>query len=222
MSTQKGISRRQFLIGAAGASVAMVGGAAVLAGRQPDIHFDEYTSTTADSQPGKVLVAYGSQYGSTSGVAAEIAKTLCASGIAADAYSIANAPDLSLYSAVILGAPVISDKWMPNMVRFIEANRSRLQTVPTAYFLTCMTLGLTQSADAQQKVAGVLAAVETQYPEVKPIARGLFPGALDYNKMSYLMRWMYQAFAEDDSSGDFRDWNAIRAWAKDVSISLSV
>jgi len=220
VSEQKGISRRQFIIGAVGAGAALVGGAAFMAAQQPAIEFSEFQCDQAASSPGKVLVAYTSQYGATAGVAAAIAQTLCQSGVAADAKLVANVNDLSAYRAVIVGSPVISEAWMPEAVSFVESNRSLLRGLPVAYFLTCMTLALMDEPAERQKIAGVLTAVEQQIPEVKPVEKGLFAGALDYNKMSYFMRVMYRVFSEDDTAGDFRNWEAIRAWSETLKPRL--
>jgi menaquinone-dependent protoporphyrinogen oxidase len=220
MRQQKRISRRQFLIGAAGVSILTCGGAGVLALRQPAIEFNELSCDQAASDQGKVLVTYASQFGSTGGVAAAIAQALCESGVAAEVKFVSNVTDLSAYRAVIVGAPVHADEWMPEAVTFVETNRNLLSRLPVAYFLTCMTLGLTNQPEARQKMAGVLEKVQKQIPGVTPVDKGLFAGALDYSKMSYFMRVMYQTFAEDDTEGDFRDWNAIRAWTDAVRPKL--
>jgi len=49
--------------------------------------------------------------------------------------------------------------------------------------------------------------------EIKPVGIGTFAGALDYNNLS----WIYKKILKSKESpeGDFRDWNAIRAWARD-------
>ncbi len=220
MSQQKRISRRQFIIGAAGVSVAACAGVSFLAAQQPPIEFNELSCGQAVNEQGKVLVAYTSQYGSTAGVAVAIAQTLCQGGVAADARFVANVNDLSAYRAVVVGSPVISEAWMPEAVTFVETNRGLLSKLPVAYFLTCMTLGLTDKPEEKQKIAGVLAAVEKQIPEVIPVDKGLFAGALDYNKMSYFMQVMYRVFSEDVTSGDFRNWDAIRTWSETLRPKL--
>lgn len=220
MSQQKRISRRQFLIGAAGVSILACGGASALALRQPPLEFSELGCDQAASDQGKVLVTYASQFGSTGGVAAAIARTLCENGVAAEARLITNVTDPSAYRAVIVGAPVHSDAWMSEAVTFVETHRTLLSQLPVAYFLTCMALGLTNQPEVRQKMAGVLEKVQKQVPDVTPVDKGLFAGAVDFSKMSYFMRVMYQIFAEDDTEGDFRDWNAIRAWTDAVRPKL--
>lgn len=220
MSLPKQISRRQFIIGTAGVGVLALGGATVAAMRQPTIDLGEFDCAQAVNKQDKVLIAYASRFGSTAGVATAMAQTLCQNGIAADARFVANVTNLSEYRAVIVGSPVISDVWTQEAINFVQSNKSVLSQRSVAYFLTCMTLGLTDRAEARQKIAGVLDAVENQIPEVKPIDKGLFAGALDYNKMSYFMQMLYRAFAEDTTSGDFRNWQAIRVWTETLGPKL--
>jgi menaquinone-dependent protoporphyrinogen oxidase len=83
-----------------------------------------------------------------------------------------------------------------------------------------MSLALNDSADTRQQMATILAAVQAQVSTVVPIDQGLFAGALDYNRMSPLMRVMYRVFSEDVTSGDFRNWDAIRQWAQALAPRL--
>jgi menaquinone-dependent protoporphyrinogen oxidase len=218
--TQKGPSRRHFLIGAAGSGLAACAGVGILAAQEPRLEFSELSCGPTASDK-RVLVTYASQFGSTGEVAAAIAQTLCAGGIAADVRLVTHVNDLSSYRAVIVGAPVHSSKWMPEAVNFVRTNRDLLSRLPVAYFLTCMTLGLTDRLEERQKIAQVLEKVQADIPDVIPTSKGLFAGALDYGKMSFVYRMIYQAVAPNHRTGDFRDWAAIRAWAGAVGLQLA-
>ena len=220
MNKKQTMTRRQFLIGAAGATVVAGSGLAYLATRQPTIEFAT-ASCEAGNNGNKVLVAYASQYGSTSEVAAAIGQVFCEQETAVTVESIANIHDLSPYTAVILGSPIQSEAWKPEAVEFVEANQAALSQVPVAYFLTCMTLGLAgNTPEVRQRVATYLDPVREQITAVQPVDIGLFAGALDYSKMSLAMQGLYRAFAEDDTDGDYRDWATIRKWAADVQPKL--
>lgn len=220
MTQTKPMTRRQFLKGAAGATVVAGGGLIYLAVRQPTIDFTE-TSCNIAGNGDKVLVAYASQYGSTSEVAAAIGEHYCERGLTVDVELMANIQDLTPYRAVIVGGPIQSEAWMPDAASFVETHQAALSKVPVAYFLTCMTLGLTEGTpEVRRTVAGYLDPVLEQVPTVKPVDIGLFAGALDYSKMSYAMRVLYRAFSEDDTDGDYRDWDAIKAWAIEAQSKL--
>jgi menaquinone-dependent protoporphyrinogen oxidase len=52
------------------------------------------------------------------------------------------------------------------------------------------------------------------FPEIRPVAIGTFAGALDYSNLN----WVYKKILKSKGAeeGDFRDWNAIRAWARET------
>lgn len=220
MTKDRGITRRQFLTRAVGASIAIgvAGGAGFWGLKKPPIHFIESEAGAGES--GKILVTYASQYGSTGEVASMIATTLQDRGNTVDLKVVTNVKDVAGYRAVIVGSPVHDEEWMPEAVAFVERNQIPLSKLPVAYFLTCMTLGLTKEPEARQKIATVLEKVQKKIPQVQPIGHGLFAGALDYSKMSPAMQALYKLFSEDDTAGDFRDWKAIQEWAGTLDAKL--
>jgi len=50
-------------------------------------------------------------------------------------------------------------------------------------------------------------------PEIKPVGIGTFAGALDYNNLSWLNKMILKS--KGTPEGDFRDWKAIQAWARE-------
>jgi menaquinone-dependent protoporphyrinogen oxidase len=221
MSQQKRMTRRQFLIGAAGVSVLACSGAGILAAQQPSVGFSESRCGSVTNERRRVLVTYASRYGSTGGVAAAIAQTLCEAGMAVDVRLVTNVDDLSSYRAVIVGSPVHSDEWMPEAITFVNTNRNLLSELPVAYFLTCITLGLDPRPEGRQRMAEVLERVQEQIPEVQPMDQGLFAGVVDFGNMSDLIQRLHRACGGAGMIGfDFRDWDAIRTWAETVGATL--
>ncbi len=222
MKQTKTFTRRQFLIGAAGTTLLAGGGLTYLAARQPTIDFAT-ASCNANMNGDRVLVAYASQYGSTSEVAAAIGEVFCQYDLGVDVKAIADIQELAPYQAVIIGSPIQSEAWKQEAIDFVEVHQATLSQMPVAYFLTCMTLGLAEiTPEVRQRVAGYLDPVYEQVPTVRPVDIGLFAGALDYSKMSYAMQTLYRAFSEDDTDGDYRDWAAIRGWASQIADSLTM
>jgi menaquinone-dependent protoporphyrinogen oxidase len=160
----------------------------------------------------RALVAYASKYGSTGGVADAIGKELCGKDLAADVRLIKNAGDLSSYQAVVVGSPVYRGKWLPEAVDFLKKNRDALSEVPVAYFLVCMALAK-PTAKTQAEVLAYMDPILKAVPEIKPVAIGTFAGALHYDNLSGLNKTILKSMGTPE--GDFRDWNAIRAWARD-------
>lgn len=226
MSQGTKISRRRFLTlaaTAAGMAALACGGLAILGGQRPKVEFVESSCEVESSARRKVLIAYASQYGSTGGVASAMAQTFCKAGAAVDVKLVTNITDLSGYQAIIVGSPVQNDAWRPEAVSFVKANREALSTLPVAYFLTCMTLGLDPQPGGRERMAGVLKHVQEQIPEVTPVDTGLFAGTIPLGHFSSIIRGVYQVVRQEEGDFpgiDFRDWGAIQAWAESVYPAL--
>jgi menaquinone-dependent protoporphyrinogen oxidase len=158
----------------------------------------------------RVLVAYASEYGSTAGVAEAIGKELCNKGANVDVRLVKKITSFNNYRAVIIGSPIYRGKWMPETVKFLKENSEVLSKVPVAYFVVCMTMQK-PTEENRQKALSYLDPVRRSVPQVNPVKIGLFAGALHYDKLSWLMRTIVKS--KGSPEGDFRDWNAIRAWA---------
>ena len=59
-------------------------------------------------------------------------------------------------------------------------------------------------------------------PLVQPLDLGLFAGALDFSKLTVVYRMIMKSKTKKQGipEGDFRNWEAIHAWAKGLSSPL--
>ena len=167
----------------------------------------------------KVLVTYASKYGSTGGVADAIGKEMCTKDVAADTVLIKNADNISSYQGVVIGSAIYRGNWMAEAVDFVKENRDILRQVPVAYFLVCMTLSQ-PTEENRTKVLSYMDPLLKAVPEIKPIDIGTFAGVLDYKNLSWLNKKIMKS--KGSPEGDFRDWNAIRAWAREPVYSKLV
>jgi menaquinone-dependent protoporphyrinogen oxidase len=159
----------------------------------------------------RILVAYSSQTGSTAGVADALGKQLAAGGAAVDVRQAKEVVDLSAYSAVVIGSAIHGGKWLPEAMTFVQANQSKLRQMPTAYFLVCLMMA-NATEENRRWVATFLEPVRAL---VRPVAEGRFAGALLYNKYSLFEGLGMRVFGRSQhlAEGDYRDWDAIHAWA---------
>jgi len=207
------VNRRDFLALSGRLLAAMsLGGTSAGACHAAEIRFPERRCERKKSIEKRVLVTYASKYGSTGGVADAIGEELCSKEVAADVLLIKNVSNISSYQAVVIGSAIYMGKWMPEAVNFVEKHKDILRQVPVAYFLACMTLSH-PTDEKRGKVLSYMDPIIKAVPEVKPVAIGTFAGALDYNNLSMLNKKILKS--KDTPEGDFRDWNAIRTWARD-------
>ena len=212
-SEHRRLSRRDFLALAGGIISAMSLRAMCGAefSQAAAIEFPEVKCGGKNRMDKRILVTYASKYGSTGGVAEAIGKGLCSKGAAADVLLTKNAVNLSSYQGVVVGSAIYMGKWLPDAVEFVKTNCEMLRRVPVAYFLVCMTL-CKPTEENRVKVLAYLDPVLKAIPEIKPVGIGTFAGALDYSNLSWLNKKILKS--KGTPEGDFRDWNAIRAWAE--------
>ena len=217
MNEQTRITRRWFLMlagGAVGASALCCGGLATLGLRQPAVEYIESSCGKEENVGDKILVAYASRAGSTGEVAEAIGQVLCDGGAAVDVRLAKEVTDLSPYRAVVVGSGIRVGKWLPEAVEFVERHRELLSRMPVACFAVCLTL----KEDTEENRREVAAYLDPVRDLVQPVDVGLFAGVMDYNKLPFIFRLMMKAMGSPE--GDFRDWEAIRAWAGQVRAHL--
>lgn len=166
----------------------------------------------------KVLVAYATRAGSTAEVAEFVGKTLREAGATVDVRPIKQVKSLSGYGAVVVGSAIRIGKLMPEAYSFLQKFESDLAQKRVAYFIVCLTMH--EPTEENCKVAAGFAETARQKaPRVQPLATGLFAGAVDYDKLTFpwgfLMKKMVKAPA-----GDFRDWDAVKAWTLELAPQL--
>jgi menaquinone-dependent protoporphyrinogen oxidase len=164
----------------------------------------------------KVLVAYATKYGATAEIAERIGQVLCQEDLQADVLPADRVPDVNAYGAVVLGSAVYIGQWRKEAARFLRDNEAVLATKPVWLFSS----GPTGEGDPEDLTQG------WQFPgKLQPIAdriapRGIavFHGASDLDKLNFIEKWMLKNVKAP--VGDFRDWQAIAAWARSIGQAL--
>jgi menaquinone-dependent protoporphyrinogen oxidase len=211
-------SRRRFLkigcISLAGLGVTVCGGAGLAAALRSDLPPVDFRSFSYGEPTGaRVLIAYASATGSTIDIAAEIGSTLGERGLSVDVRSLKENPPLDGYQAAVVGSPVHGGNWLPEAVEFVHANQSGLERTLAALFT--VHLGHQGSDVANQK--GRQAYLDRVRPLVPAVTEGYFTGCFDQRSVAMgAPAWI----ARLTPTMDFRDWDAIRAWASGLAAAL--
>lgn len=171
----------------------------------------------------KILVAYASEFGTTREVAEVIGETLCQDGAKVDIKPVNAIINLPEYDAIVIGSAIQYDKWMAEAITFVKKNHNTLSKLPVAFFFTCLTLSR-QTERTKRTVIAYTNKLYSLHPQVKPVSVGRFAGVLDYSKIPFIgriiARGIYKIFGVKE--GDYRDWNAIRAWSRDVYFKFNL
>lgn len=195
----------------------------------------------------RILVAYASNAGSTAEVAKVVGEELGHAGAQVDVRPIRelSPADVSGYAAVVVGAPMILG-WHRDAERFVKQNRSALARVPTAIFVTAATL--TKTDDPVRSTAPVY--VDPRLPKaphnpgrlglkeryarvnnylgpilksagpVQPVGIAFFGGKIDFGRLKFL-QMIFVMLIVGAQPGDYRNWEAIRGWAREVRPRLA-
>ncbi len=210
------MKRRKFLKTAGitlGGLAAACCGLGALATIQPQVDFIESHYQGESKMNQRFLVTYASKAGSTGEVAKAIAQVLAGRGAAVDVTPVEAVSNIQDYQAVIIGSAIRMGSWLRAATRFVETHQPDLSRIPTAYF----SCGLGLREENEKNRAEALATMDPVRGMVKPVAMGAFAGKMDYSKLSFLDRMIIKAVG--GSEGDFRPWEAIRAWAGSLQLS---
>ena len=165
---------------------------------------------------GKVLVAYGSKYGATAGIAQKIGETLQQEGFPAEVLSAEKVTDVNRYNAVVLGSAAYMFRWRKEVAGFLKKNEKQLAEKPVWLF----TSGPLEEGDPVKLLENKIIPTSLQpiIDRIKPREVTVFHGAIDINKLNFFEKFVMNRIKS--SLGDFRKWDDITAWAKSIADTL--
>jgi menaquinone-dependent protoporphyrinogen oxidase len=159
-----------------------------------------------------VLIAVASKHGSTTSIGEAIAAQLRSVDIDVDVIEPTASIEFGAYDAAVVGSAVYMERWLPEAIAFVRNHEVALQSIPVWLF-SSGPLG-----DDQPQPPG-----DPRYLDelmVTAGARGhrIFSGRLDKDQLGLGERLI--ARAVHAPMGDFRDWDAIREWAREIGEAL--
>jgi menaquinone-dependent protoporphyrinogen oxidase len=165
----------------------------------------------------KVLVAYGSQFGSTAQIAERIAEVLRQEGHESTATAVDQAPDPAAFGATVVGSAVHAGHWLKGASAFLDRHRSSLASRPVWLFSSGPVgdRGVAAAQPAPKEVTKVRGSIGARDHRV--FAGSFDRATADFTGLGFVERTVVRRFLSD---GDWRDWDAIEAWARGIARSL--
>ncbi len=157
-----------------------------------------------------ILIAYASKHGSTQGIAERIAEKLRQTGKEAEARPMHAVEEPGNYEVFVIGSAVYYGSWLKEATEWVHRNQAILAAHPVWLFSSGPLGTKVQDAEQQPKESAEF------WETLRPRDERIFFGALDHNKLSFAERMMVKAVRAPE--GDFRDWQAIEAWAASISL----
>jgi len=121
------------------------------------------------------------------------------------------------YDAVLVGSGVRAGSWHKNVKQWVAENADALKSGKVAFYTTCLTM-----AAEPDKAAEVRAYTDALIAGtgVEPVDVGLFAGWYEPKQFSFVERTILKMMKSPE--GDFRDWDAVDAWTRDMAVQLAV
>lgn len=160
-----------------------------------------------------VLIAVASKHGSTREIAEAIANELDSAGLVVDLRAAGAIASLQTCDAIVLGSGIYAGSWLPEARSFVEQFHADLARLPVWVF-SSGPLGADDSQPQHdpQQLAASLAGVPMRDHQI-------FVGKLDKRSLGLAERMIARVVGAPE--GDFRDWEAIRAWAREIAAALN-
>lgn len=164
----------------------------------------------------RILVTFATKYGATAEIAERIGEVLRNRGLETDVRPAHKIDDLSMYNAVVLGSALYIGRWRKEAVRFLKNFEKDLVALPAWIFSS----GPTGEGDPVELLQGwrLPGALQPIVDRVQPCDITVFHGSVNPSKLNPLEKWMISKV--NSPVGDFRDWDAITAWATTIGETL--
>lgn len=160
----------------------------------------------------KVLVVYGTKMGGTRDIAVMIGDALGRAGLEVQVSNALDVMSADGFDAAVIGSAIYATRWRPEAVQLLARVAEGEKPIPTWLFQSgpCGKDAATTRTHAPKRVcrlASILGAEE-------PITFGgrFEPGTA--------RGFMARKMAQGQLAGDFRDFDLIRNWSRDIAAQL--
>ena len=173
----------------------------------------------------KVLIVYGTRYGTTTEVVQDMRNTASELGVQVDVVHLEKGtpfPEPDEYDLVIIGSGIQAGQWTKRPLKYIEQKLESLSKTKVALFVVSGYAGNPDKvAEAQ---INYLDKMSENYPGLAPISTALIGGMFEFKKYNIVVRALVKSMLKRDTPPgeevpekiDFRDWDMIRDWIKEI------
>ncbi|MGZ6213908.1 MAG: flavodoxin domain-containing protein [Candidatus Limnocylindria bacterium] len=161
----------------------------------------------------RVLVTAASRHGGTGEIATIIGQALTDAGLETEVRPLRALDGVAGYNAVVLGSGVYVGRWIPEATDFVRRHEIELRARPVWLF-SSGPIG-----SPEPKPEGDPAEVAELIASIRARGHRVFAGRLDKRRLGIGERLVVGAVHAQE--GDFRDPDAITAWAREIAAQLT-
>lgn len=157
------------------------------------------------------MVVVSSRHGSSEDIGGAIVEELQLAGFDAVRQSPGDVASLDGVDAVVVGSAVYMSQWLEDARNFISHYGAALRAIPLWAFsvgLSGVPMGNVQDP---RRIGPALLAIN-------PIDHQTFKGAMDFGKLT--LRERSVARLGNAPEGDYREWDKVREWARQIAKDL--
>jgi len=187
----------------------------------------------------KVLIAYGTRFGSTEEISQEIGKTLKKEGLQVQLVDLKKTkskewPSLENFDGVLVGSGIAMGKWMNEPQEFLKKSKEEIQKKKKilGLFVCCGSASFPESYEQGKKdyLEKIMAKIG-----IEADMCDAFGGVYDFSKTSNLsamakgpLKMAAKSMNKNQGTqidlnerNDFRDWDQIRNFAKKFAVMVN-
>ena len=172
----------------------------------------------------RVLVAHSSRHGSTAGIADRITVRLTERGLDAESCDVGDVSEVGSYDAYVVGSAAYMFHWMKEARSFVRRNRKVLASKPLWLFSSGPLGDEETDEDGRDLLEASRPKEFEEYESLTPKDMKVFFGAWDPTQPAVGVAEMFVKRMPETATafpvGDFRDWDAIEAWADENAADL--
>jgi menaquinone-dependent protoporphyrinogen oxidase len=183
----------------------------------------------------RIQVVYASRHGGTAGIAKRIGDVLRTQDAEVAVADAADGPDPTAFDGYVVGSGVYMGSWLKEGIEFLERNQLLLATRPVWLFSSGPLPGSSKATDTTDPLelalgpmdgpgSGGRKRIAALSDAIGPRDHRVFLGAFDPNQpprsLAERVVRLMPAARKVLPAGDFREWDAIEAWARQIAADL--
>jgi menaquinone-dependent protoporphyrinogen oxidase len=161
----------------------------------------------------RVLVGYASKHGGTAEIADAVGASLRQAGLEADVVPLGDVVEDVDYDAFVLGSALYAGSWLREALRFVDRHAETIADRPCWLFSSGPLGEPAELAEEQPAELGDLTA------RLRPRWHTVFPGRYDPDLVGFGEGMIMKAVKAEP--GDYRDWETIGRWAREIAAELT-
>lgn len=174
----------------------------------------------------RVLVAHASRHGATGEIAERIAARLGEAGLTVTAGNVDDYARVDTFDAAVIGSAVYLSHWLKPAAKFVRRHQEVLADKPVWLFASGPLGDDPVDEHGEDKVEVARPKEFEEFAALAPQGMAVFFGAYDPDAEAIgmaerVVKHMPASAESPLEAGDFRDWDAIDAWAAEIAEALT-